>query len=69
VRRGAGHGLRRHAVSAEPDVEPGWDRLQVRFSDSGWFSEQVASFGADVVVIEPPDLRDAVIRRLKGVLA
>jgi hypothetical protein len=29
----------------------------------------VASFGADVVVLEPSDLRDAVIRQLKGVLA
>jgi predicted DNA-binding transcriptional regulator YafY len=29
----------------------------------------VAEFGADVVVVDPPDLRDAVIRRLKGVLA
>ena len=38
------------------------------FSDVGWHSEQLASFGADVVVIEPADLRDAVIGRLKGVL-
>ena len=39
------------------------------FSEPGYFADQVASFGADVVVIDPPDLRDAVIRRLKGVLA
>jgi proteasome accessory factor B len=41
----------------------------VPFSDIGWFADHVASFGADVVVIDPPDLRDAVIRRLKGALA
>ena len=29
----------------------------------------IASFGADVVVLEPADLREAVIRRLKGALA
>ena len=39
------------------------------YSDVGWFANHVASFGADVVVIDPPDLRNAVISRLKGVLA
>ena len=28
-----------------------------------------SSFGPDVVVLDPPDLREAVIRHLKGVLA
>ena len=32
-------------------------------------SEAAAAFGPDVMVLEPPDLREAVIRRLKGVLA
>jgi proteasome accessory factor B len=69
VRSGAGHGLRRHAVSAEPAQQPGWDTLWVPYSDNGWWSEHLASFGADVIVIEPADLRDAVIGRLQGVLA
>jgi proteasome accessory factor B len=69
VRSGAGHGLRRHAVSAEPAPLPGWDTITVPYSDTGWWSEHLASFGADVVVLEPPDLREAVIGRLKGVLA
>ena len=69
IRSGAGHGLRRHEVSSEPDSEPGWDLVEVNFTDIGWFSEHIASFGADVVVLEPVDLRDAVIGRLKGVLA
>ena len=69
VRSGAGHGLRRHAVSAEPAQQPGWDTLWVPFTDNGWWSEHLASFGSDVVVIEPADLRAAVIGRLKGVLA
>jgi proteasome accessory factor B len=69
VRAGAGLGLRRHAVHAEPAGEPGWDLIQVPYSDSGWWSEHLASFGADVVVLEPADLREAVIGRLKGVLA
>ena len=69
VRAGAGHGLRRYAVSQEPAPEPGWDTIKVPYHDTGWWSEHVASFGADVVVLEPADLRDAVIVRLKGALA
>jgi len=55
--------------SAEPAQQPGWDTLWVPYSDNGWWSEHLASFGADVIVIEPADLRDAVIGRLQGVLA
>jgi proteasome accessory factor B len=69
LRTGAGHGLRRHALSVSPDSEPGWELVEASFSDTGWWSEHVASFGADVVVLEPADLRDAVIGRLKGALA
>jgi proteasome accessory factor B len=69
VRAGAGTGLRRHASRAEPAGQPGWDTLEVSYTDSGWWSEHLASFGADVVVLEPADLREAVIGRLKGVLA
>jgi len=68
IRSGAGYGLRRHAVSVDPDEVPGWDLAELTFTDSGWWSEQLASFGPDVVVLEPSDLRDAVIGRLKGVL-
>ena len=58
-------------VPGEADSSPGdpWDTLTVPYSDTGRFADHVASFGADVVVTDPPDLRDAVIRRLKGVLA
>ena len=70
VRSGAGVGLRQHAVSVEADNEhQGWDLVTTRFADVGWFAGYAASFGPDVVVLDPPDLRDAVIRRLKGVLA
>jgi proteasome accessory factor B len=69
VRAGAGYGLRRHALSVAPDRTPGWDLVELSFTDTGWWGEHVASFGADVVVLEPADLRDAVIGRLKGVLA
>jgi len=72
VRAGAGIGLRRHAGSVRADTEAGmagWDLVTTRFADVGWFADYAAWFGPDVVVLDPPDLREAVIRRLKGVLA
>lgn len=69
IRAGAGHGLRRRASSDRPSPgEDGWDLVEAPFSDAGWYADYIASFGADVVVIEPVDLREAVIRRLKGAL-
>ena len=72
---GAGAGLD-SADAAGPDGSGlalgstrGWDMISVPFSDVGWFADHLASFGADLVVLEPADLREAVIRRLKGVLA
>ena len=70
VRQGAGYGMRRGASAERPDPDrPGWDLVEVPFSDVGWHSEHLASFGADVIVLEPADLREAVIGRLKGALA
>ncbi len=72
VRSGAGLGLRRYAVSVRPDGggETGeWDLVTTHFADVGWFADYVASFGQDAVVLDPPDLREAVIARLKGALA
>jgi proteasome accessory factor B len=70
VRAGAGHGFRRRPRSIEPDPDrPGWDIVTVSFAEERWYAEYVASFGPDVVVLDPPDLRDAVIAKLKGVLA
>jgi proteasome accessory factor B len=69
VRAGAGVGLRQHAVSVRADSQPGWDLVTTRFAEVGWAADQAAGLGPDAVVLDPPDLRDAVIRRLKGVLA
>ncbi len=85
VRQGAGYGLRRWAVpakrrpavtaqarpaaTAEAPDEAGFDRLEFGFSDVDWLAPYIASFGPDVVVEDPPDLRDAVIGCLKEVLA
>ena len=85
VRPGAGYGIRRSAtplhdraavqVSAGAQDGTGtggpggWDTISVPFADVSWFAEHLASFGTDVVVLEPADLREAVITQLKGALA
>jgi proteasome accessory factor B len=66
VRTGAGHGLRRQALAEQPDGD-GWDEIRISFHDIGWQADYLAWFGADVIALDPPDLREAVIRRLKGV--
>jgi proteasome accessory factor B len=71
VRSGAGVGLRQHAVSVTADETgpPGWDLVTTRFANVASFADYAAWFGPDAVVLDPPDLREAVIARLKGVLA
>ena len=51
------------------DSTGGWETISVPFSDVGWFAEHLASFGTDVIALEPADLREAVITQLKGALA
>jgi proteasome accessory factor B len=68
VRQGAGHGLRRHAAPAPDATEaaaPGWDRLLVTFGASDAFADELLSYGANVVVLGPEDVRENVIRRLR----
>ena len=71
IRQNAGVVLRRWAreVITETGPAAGWDRVTLSFADAGWYAEYLASFGPDVIVLDPPDLRDAVISRLKGALA
>jgi proteasome accessory factor B len=70
IREGAGFGLRRWAREVTPEAGPhaGWDRVTISFADAGWYADYLAKFGPDLVVVDPPDLREAIIRRLKGVL-
>ncbi|GGK01928.1 WYL domain-containing protein [Pilimelia anulata] len=67
ARAGRAAGLRRWARSAAP--APGGDRLTLSFADVDSFAGYLAGFGADVRVVGPPELRDAVIGRLKEIVA
>jgi proteasome accessory factor B len=66
VRAGTGYGLRRRALADTPAGD-GWDEVRVTFHEVDRFGDYLASFGPDVIAVEPPDLREAVIGRLKGV--
>ncbi|MEV0587297.1 WYL domain-containing protein [Nonomuraea sp. NPDC050310] len=68
VRGGTCEGLRQVARAVHENAD-GWDRVELRFGDPERLAGWLASLGADVRVAEPPDARDAVIRRLKGALA
>ncbi|GAB7189583.1 WYL domain-containing protein [Kineococcus sp. NUM-3379] len=68
VRPGAGLTLRRRAAAVTAG-EDGEDRVELDVTDVEQAADEVATFGADVVVLQPPELREAVVRRLRGVLA
>jgi proteasome accessory factor B len=67
VRLGAGHSLRRrgHTVGADDET---WSRVDVDFTDTEAFADEISGFGPDVVVESPTELRESVIRRLTGAL-
>ena len=68
LRAGAADGLRRVAARcvAGSDGWDGWEMAEVGFSDPERLAGFVAGFGADAIVREPDDLKDAVVRRLRS---
>jgi proteasome accessory factor B len=67
VRQGTCQWLRQ--VGAVRPGDDGWDLVTLDFADAEWLAGSVVGFAADAEVLDPPDVRDAVIRRLKGALA
>ena len=65
IRRGAGVGLRRRAADVTPD-DADHDLVQIPFASAEVLADEVAEYGADAVVIEPDDVRSAVISRLQA---
>jgi predicted DNA-binding transcriptional regulator YafY/transcriptional regulator with XRE-family HTH domain len=68
VRPGTGFGLRRNAFRVRADGRAdgkSWDLVATGFTDMGAMAEYAASFGPDVIVLDPADLREAVIAKLK----
>ncbi|MDF1602461.1 WYL domain-containing protein [Nocardioides sp. YIM 152315] len=72
VRRDAGRGLRRDAISVEPDVRgpddrTAWDRVRVARGGSD-VADELLGYGADVYVESPDEVRRLVVDRLRAVV-
>ncbi len=58
------------ALRVRPDArETGADLLELPVGDVARFAEELAGYGPDVVVLDPPDLAEAVRERLRAVQA
>ena len=66
LRAGAGWELRRESLASRPDEREGWDVVEIGFSDPERLADRVAGYGADAVVVGPPQAREAVVRRLSA---
>ena len=69
VRAGRALLLRQRAVPVEAEAGEGWDVVGVVVGDAAELARELAGYGPDVVVLDPPDLRDRVVRVLRGALA
>ena len=68
ARPGTAVGLRRFATPLG-GADDGDDRLELRTTEPGRLADQIAAYGADVVVEAPATVRDAVIARLTRLAA
>lgn len=62
--------LRRRGEPADPpiDLPAGFEAFRVQLNQNNAVAE-IAAFGADVIVLEPAELRSAVLAQLRGLLA
>jgi proteasome accessory factor B len=67
VRPGRGHGIRRWAQQLTPG--PDGDRIVLTYGDARGLASWLVGYGADVVVLDPPEVRAHVIDRLREISA
>lgn len=65
VRHGRAAGVRRWATPIQSTVEG--DELELRYADPDGFAAWLVGYGADVTVLEPDDVRKAVVVRLEEI--
>jgi proteasome accessory factor B len=68
ARPGTAIGLRRHATPLGP-ADDGDDRLELRTTEPWRLADELASYGADVIVEAPAEMRTAVVERLTRLAA
>lgn len=64
---GSAHALRRRAVASRDDPS-GWTELTLEYGDAESLAEEIAGFGPVVRVLEPPEVVQGVVRRLRAAL-
>jgi proteasome accessory factor B len=67
LRPGRAAGVRRWAE--EIVSGPEGDRVTLRFGDAEGLAAWLVGYGADVVVLDPPEVRDAIVTRLRRIVA
>jgi len=65
VRPGRGAGIRRWAEQVSPG--PDADRVVLRYADAEGLAAWLVGYGADARVLEPPEVRDYVRKRLEEI--
>jgi proteasome accessory factor B len=68
VRHDRAMGLRRQTVDVVDDGD-GWDVVTLPCPDPHRLAEQVLGYGSDAVILSPAEARDAIITRLKRLVA
>ncbi len=58
----------RNRADAETATGEGWDRLEIGFGRLESLADEVLSYGPDVVVQAPDDLREVVVARLRALV-
>lgn len=66
VRPGAAAGLRRVAERISPGGEGDHDVLEIPYADPATLADRIVGHGAAVLVLDPPEVRAAVIARLRA---
>ena len=66
LRDGRALNLRTRAQEiSTPGKEDGWQRVEIEFRDRERFVEEILWYGSDVIVIEPVELRQQIIKLLR----
>jgi proteasome accessory factor B len=66
VRRDTAAGLRRWATVVATDGDH--DTIELDYWDPEYLADRVVGHGADAIVLDPPEVRDMVVRRLRQLL-
>jgi proteasome accessory factor B len=66
VKPGRAAGVRRRAEAVTPG--DGGDQVELRYSDADSFARWLVGYGSDVVVLEPDDVRKAIVARLRDLV-